>query len=205
MDSFAITANILKHSIPLTCGGFIGSLLTIVLPGDFAGNRQTPRRTEVYDRRSYVEPQMPQLACTEICCLAGLSDESRWKAICGPGRSHSEGYIRMKRISSPSRCPIVSESSPPSTSTTGILFSRLLAVACQRNPRQSHSPGHVTLDSSETLTFGYALAHVVFTKSNYYGRYVAAAEYGSEVNAMKKYIKAADEDPTSTNMDIGAN
>ncbi len=65
--------------------------------------------------------------------------------------------------------------------------------------------GHVTLDSSETLMFAYALTHVVFTKSNYYGRYVAAAEYGSEVNAMKKYIKAAlDAGPTNKNMDIGA-
>jgi hypothetical protein len=66
-------------------------------------------------------------------------------------------------------------------------------------------PGPVTLDSHDAMMSAYALTHVIFTKSNYYGQYVAASEYGPEMKAMEKYVKAAlDEELTSMKMDIAA-
>ena len=54
--------------------------------------------------------------------------------------------------------------------------------------KKSLDPGPITFDSDDTFTFAYTLTHVVFTKSDYYGRYVAASEYGPEVKAIKRCV-----------------
>jgi hypothetical protein len=65
--------------------------------------------------------------------------------------------------------------------------------------------GTVEINARKTLLLGYALTHVIFTKSDYFGQYVAASEYGPEIKALQRYVKAAiKEEPTEDTMDLAA-